>query len=895
MLAADEHLRKEGVSELDRAKSFGMTVKQLRETKTIARNADRQHKISQVQRLRDKGLSNVAIEQKTGIPESTVRSLLADGVKDRTEVLTTQTNYLREEVNKQGAIDLGVGVENHLGISRQKLDAAIGVLKDEGYAYHLVQVDTGVAGQRTTMKVLAKPGTTYRELASDVSRIGHVTKYSDDGGRTMLGIIKPIGISAKRVGIRYDEDGGSEADGVLWVRPGVKDVALGGKNYAQVRVMVGKTHYLKGMAMYKEGLPPGVDIVFNTNKKKADSKSTLDAMKELKLKEDGEVDWDNPFGSYISRQIGEKGKSGQIEKLTSVMNLVNEEGDWGRWNKTLASQVLSKQSPVLAKRQLDLAYDRKKAQLDEIMAYNNPSVRKKLLEGFADEADRGALTLKAAGMKNQATHVILPINSLKDTEIYAPNYPPGQRVVLIRYPHGGKFEIPELVNNTNHPEAKKLLGNAPDAVGINSKVAERLSGADFDGDTVLVIPQTARGSLKSEPALQALKNFDPKRSYPAYDGMKTIDGGTYNAKTKKVEFPPGKKSSPRGKGQEMGNISNLITDMTIGGANNQELARAVKHSMVVIDAEKHALDWKHSYDQNGIAALKEQYQGRHPGGQLRGATTIISRAKSQTTTRKVQERPAREGGPIDPATGKKVYVPKGEPFLNKDGVLTTPTQKTTKLQKALDVDEDAFTITSGGSKKNPGTVIEGIYAEHSNRMRALANEARKNLVNTKTNARDPQAAKVYAKEVQSLKDQLDIALRNKPLERQARIIADTTVKLKTAQNPNMEKAELRKLNAMALNEARLRTGAKKKTIEITPDEWQAIQARAISPTMLKNILDNTDLETVKKFATPKYVPLMTSGKRSQAVAMAANGYTQAEIAAALGVSLTTLKTSLAGE
>jgi transposase len=346
----------------------------------------------------------------------------------------------------------------------------------------------------------------------------------------------------------------------------------------------------------------------------------------------------------------------------------------------------------------------------------------------------------------------------------------------------------------------------------------------------------------------------------------------------------------------MGNISNLITDMTIGGANNSELARAVRHSMVVIDAEKHVLDWKGSYEANGIAALKEQYQGRHPGGQLRGATTIISRAKSQTTTRKVVERPAREGGPIDPHTGKKVYVPKGEPYIDKKtGKLVEPQMKTTKLQKALDVDGDAFTITSGGSKQNPGTVIEGIYAEHSNRMRALADEARKNLVNTKTNARDPQAAKVYAKEVQSLKDQLDVALRNKPLERQARIIADTTVKLKLAQNPEMEKAELRKLNAMAMNEARLRTGAKKKTIEITPEEWEAIQHRAISPTMLKDILDNTDLETVKKYATPKQVPLMTSGKRAQAIAMAANGYTQAEIADALGVSLTTLKTSLAGE
>ena len=32
-----------------------------------------------------------------------------------------------------------------------------------------------------------------------------------------------------------------------------------------------------------------------------------------------------------------------------------------------------------------------------------------------------------------------------------------------------------------------------DAIGINSKVADRLSGADFDGDTVMGIPTHDRG------------------------------------------------------------------------------------------------------------------------------------------------------------------------------------------------------------------------------------------------------------------------------------------------------------------------------------------------------------------------------------------------------------------
>lgn len=67
--------------------------------------------------------------------------------------------------------------------------------------------------------------------------------------------------------------------------------------------------------------------------------------------------------------------------------------------------------------------------------------------------------------------------------MYAPNYKDGETVALIRYPHGGTFEIPILTVNNKQAEGKRVLGNTPaDAIGINSKVAGRLSGADFDGD-----------------------------------------------------------------------------------------------------------------------------------------------------------------------------------------------------------------------------------------------------------------------------------------------------------------------------------------------------------------------------------------------------------------------------
>ena len=45
------------------------------------------------------------------------------------------------------------------------------------------------------------------------------------------------------------------------------------------------------MAVYSDDLPPGVDVVFNTNKTK--DKGKLDVLKKIK------DDPDNPFGSLI--------------------------------------------------------------------------------------------------------------------------------------------------------------------------------------------------------------------------------------------------------------------------------------------------------------------------------------------------------------------------------------------------------------------------------------------------------------------------------------------------------------------------------------------------------------------------------------------------------------------
>jgi hypothetical protein len=789
-------------------------------------------------------------------------------------LLQATSEMLKRQVNEKNYIDVGVHVEKDLplgdnpharvGISKEKFQTAVAMLQEEGYKVHTIQVpQLGSNNQYTTVKVLGKPDSPRPKI----SDVGHINEFSQDGGRSYLGIKDPISISSKRVKVNWAEDGGGQADGVIYIRPGVKDVSIGSAHYAQVRVAVDGTHYLKGMAMYKDDLPKGSDIVFNTSK--ANTGVKHDAFKAMK------DDPDNPFGATI-RQIQDK--EGNV---ISAMNIVGhkegsgEEGGWEGWSKSISSQILSKQSPTLAKTQLDMTFERRKNEYDEIMSLTNPTVKKYLLEKFADGTDSASVQLKAAALPRQAYHVILPVSSMKPGEIYAPNYKNGERVVLVRSPHGGTFEIPELTVNNRNPEAKKLLGTETrDAVGIHHKVAERLSGADFDGDTVIVIPNNQK-QITHTPALEGLKGFDPRASHPPYDGMTTIDGGVYDAKSKSVKYGP---KGPTGRMQrEMGDISNLITDMTIKGANNDEKARAIRHSMVVIDAEKHSLDFKGSYEANGIKQLKIKYQGRGDAG----ASTLISRAKSEARVPKRRLRRASEGGPIDPITGKKVYVQVAEPFTNRSGKTVYPTLKSTKLAET----DDAHTLSSG-------TRMEEIYANHSNKLKGLANQARKETLSIEPVKKSPSASTHYANEVASLNAKLNLAEKNAPLERQAQTIANTVVSQKKQANPNMDKATEKKVKFQALAEARIRTGANKTTIKPTIREWEAIQAGAVSNHRLERILDHGDVDSIKALSMPKTPKLMTATKKARAQAMLDSGYSQSEVAAQLGVSVSTLKGSI---
>src|SRR6478672_11905277 len=105
-----------------------------------------------------------------------------------------------------------------------------------------------------------------------------------------------------------------------------------------------------------------------------------------------------------------------------------------------------------------MTYERRLKDYNDILSLTNPAVRKKFLEEFADNADSAAVHLKAATLPRSRYQVILPVNSIKSNEVFAPNFRNGEQVVLIRSPHGGTFEIPKLIVNNRNREARRLIG-----------------------------------------------------------------------------------------------------------------------------------------------------------------------------------------------------------------------------------------------------------------------------------------------------------------------------------------------------------------------------------------------------------------------------------------------------
>lgn len=850
-LARVEELQRLGKTEKQIADELHLSTTDLRMQVRVAKHERRALQADRARSLREDGKTLDEIASILGYAnDSSVRALLNENTAANKNKAQATAEILKKELAEKGAIDVGTGVERQLGVSTGVLQEALFILETEGYNRYGVGVpQVNDPKKRTITPVISVPEIDQREVYQNLDLVKSVGDYhSTDGGESWDKREYPASIDSSRVKILYGDEGGALKDGVIEIRRGVADLDLGDSHYAQVRILVDGTHYLKGMAMYSDDMPDGADIVFNTNKHTGTPK--MDVLKKI------QDDPDNPFGALIKAN----GQSHYIdadgnEKLSAI-NKLKEEGDWDRMSKNLSSQFLSKQPIQLIKKQLDLTYADAADEFSEICSLNNPTVKRKLLLDFADECDSAAVHLKAAALPRQSTQVILPLNAMKETEIFAPNYRDGEKVVLIRYPHGGTFEIPELTVNNKNPTAVSVLGkNIRDAVGINPKVAERLSGADFDGDQVVVIPTGGRVKIQSTPALKDLKDFDPKTDYST-EGKTGVRLLAKGAATQR----------------QMGEISNLITDMTLKGATEPEIARAVKHSMVVIDAAKHKLDYRQSEKDNGIAELKKKYQGfDDETGHHGGASTLLSRRKQDV------EVPERQGsGVIDPLTGKVVYKESGRTYVDPRTGKTVAA--TTKVKRILAVD-DVRSMSSG-------TLQEEAYADYANKMKDLANKARLEYKATPTLKRSASAAKAFEPEVNRLMAALKVAQLNAPLEREAQRIANARVKAKVQANNITDKDEISKIRRAAISDARNSTGAsgKRTRITISDGEWTAIQSGAISDTTLSEILRYAEPKTVRERATPRRTTQLSDARVSRIKAMANSGHTNAEIAEALGIS-----------
>lgn len=850
-LARVEELQRLGKTEKQIADELHLSTTDLRMQVRVAKHERRALQADRARSLREDGKTLDEIASILGYAnDSSVRALLNENTAANKNKAQATAEILKKELAEKGAIDVGTGVERQLGVSTGVLQEALFILETEGYNRYGVGVpQVNDPKKRTITPVISVPEIDQREVYQNLDLVKSVGDYhSTDGGESWDKREYPASIDSSRVKILYGDEGGTLKDGVIEIRRGVADLDLGDSHYAQVRILVDGTHYLKGMAMYSDDMPDGADIVFNTNKHTGTPK--MDVLKKI------QDDPDNPFGALIKAN----GQSHYIdadgnEKLSAI-NKLKEEGDWDKMSKNLSSQFLSKQPIQLIKKQLDLTYADAADEFSEICSLNNPTVKRKLLLDFADECDSAAVHLKAAALPRQSTQVILPLNAMKETEIFAPNYRDGEKVVLIRYPHGGTFEIPELTVNNKNPTAVSVLGkNIRDAVGINPKVAERLSGADFDGDQVVVIPTGGRVKIQSTPALKDLKDFDPKTDYST-EGKTGVRLLAKGAATQR----------------QMGEISNLITDMTLKGATEPEIARAVKHSMVVIDAAKHKLDYRQSEKDNGIAELKKKYQGfDDETGHHGGASTLLSRRKQDV------EVPERQGsGVIDPLTGKVVYKESGRTYVDPRTGKTVAA--TTKVKRILAVD-DVRSMSSG-------TLQEEAYADYANKMKDLANKARLEYKATPTLKRSASAAKAFEPEVNRLMAALKVAQLNAPLEREAQRIANARVKAKVQANNITDKDEISKIRRAAISDARNSTGAsgKRTRITISDGEWTAIQSGAISDTTLSEILRYAEPKTVRERATPRRTTQLSDARISRIKAMANSGHTNAEIAEALGIS-----------
>ena len=890
--------------------------------------------------------------------ESTVRSLIDESAGVNRDKIDLATDILKSKgVNDY--IDVGPGVAQMLEITDNGLLTSLEMLKDQGYHMEVVSFKRPTnPDQQVNIKVLCPPGT---EEGDGFKNRFNIKSFEDNDPNADIKMDTsftrpPAAIDLDRVSIKYDERGGTLKDGLIEIRatmdkdgnviPACADLDMGNARYGQVRIAVNgedgtPKYYIKGMAVYSDSIPTGKDVLVNSNKSM--SEGVDEALKPIKSS-DAVSD---AFGAVTWQTTYKDPKTGK-EKLSAINIIsdeygskIHKEGSWDDYRRSLPSQFLSKQPLGLVKQQLSLKQEQVLNNLKEIEALPDGAVKRKMLLDFADSADGEAKDLRGAALPGQGVKVLLPSTDVKEHEIYAPTYENGTYVACIRFPHAGPFEIPVCKVNNNIKSAEMMIGKqGRDAVAMNYKDEIRLSGADNDGDIAIVIPITDKNGNRK--VNMNVYNTLP-RDIAIGEKMTKVskDEGFAESKTtasSASNFSPAiwkiregshvKVMSERTKGLQMGEVSNLITDMYVKGCSDpDELVRADKYSMVVIDAKKHGYDYKAAYDYYNIGELKTKYQGKPTGG----VSSLMSRAKSTVDVEKMSTR-----FKINPDTGEKEYFPLTKNtkkdrdrvrVLSKTGTYTdefgdthkTKWEKnadgtyiyqkttdkaghvkdlwvdtgTTSIKKEKQARMDTVTDARELLSSNP-TQIELAYADYANHMKAMANQARKESLTVKRSTVDPDAKQEYAQEINTLKAKLNTAKKNAPRERRAIVLANSTISATAWENPDMSMADRKKEKAKALTQARRQTGANKAKVTFTDREWDAIIANAISDTMTLDLLNNSTSKEYVKRATPKSNSI-GNAKIALIKSYLSAGYSYEEIADNLGVSSSTISNVQSGK
>lgn len=839
-------------------------------------------------------------------------------------------------------------------------------------------IDNGVAG-KTNVKgetVTAAQNAVAKYAYSHLDQIQPCTSticQNESGTEVARALEKPKQIDINRVLIAdptdpspsgiFDPTTGREytmgeinsaKDGTMILRPSAKDLTMTEEgnskitHYAQVRIACtdgkGIDRYCKGMAMYgkEEDFPDGVDIIFYTNPGKVSADGKVYAEKVLKKQKAEEM---NPFGADLKASGQRHYIDSDGNEQLSAVNILREEGDWGNYSTSLPSQFLAKQNVPLVKEQLTKTVSEAKEYIDTLNKIPNPQVRNKLLEDYADSLDSQAIHLNAAGVSEQRTQVILPCTSLRGTEynadgsvkrlgeIYAPGYGDGQKVAVIRYPHANTCEIPVLIVNNNNKEGRETIGFGKDAIGLPKSALDQLSGADTDGDTGTIIPVSLLNNkglnVDSKQYFKELVGFDAEATWPYTEGVTQVSKKWNGIDREGITM------SKAERGQEMGLVTNLIMDMSTLGDSvpQEEHVRAIKYSMVAVDAYKHNIDWRQAREDLGIPELYSKYSSTSRGGGM----TIFTRAKSQK-----QDVPEYKEGKyvngkrllIDPDTGDKLFTytngthakkvgtdPETGKGIYDDSIREKNKVSTEKLRYAWMEGKGAASLASD----NPSTK-EQMYVEFSDTLHGMANSIRRSLnddtyhidkskVSDKDKTDDGlsyvkmKATRATADSdedkavIDSLRSKLDVAKRNAPKERLAQVYANAAIKARVDENPSLKTDDdaLKKVKNAELAAARARTGANGKgtRVEISAKEYEAINSGKVPKTLISDVLKKSNTESLTKLATES-----TGSRKKLTAAQVArikawgnsnSKSTPYQMAKSMGVSVSTINKVLSGE